>query len=256
MTATVHGSRLRGRVAIVSGAAGGIGHAVARRLAEEGAGVVLGDLDGEACTSAAAAVNHLALPGKAVGCQLDVTRPADWTRAVQLARRRFGYPNVLVNNAGTVGIHGLEGVTEEEWSRVVDVCQRGSWLGMQATVPCMHLAGGGAIVNLVSVLGLVGSTAAFAYHAAKGAVRSMTAAAAVQLAPQRIRVNGVYPGMVDTPMTRHLPEEFVAEFVRATPMGRKATPEEVASAVLFLVSDEASYITGGELVVDGGYTAR
>jgi NAD(P)-dependent dehydrogenase (short-subunit alcohol dehydrogenase family) len=111
-------------------------------------------------------------------------------------------------------------------------------------------------VNLASVLGLVGSTAAFAYHGAKGAVRAMTAAAAVQLAPQRIRVNAVYPGMVRTPMTQHLPEQFVAEFVRATPMGRQATPQEIAGAVLFLVSDDASYVTGAELVVDGGYTAR
>jgi len=249
-------SRLRGRVAIVTGAAGGIGQAIARRLVQEGAGVLLADLDGEACTAAAAELNRLALPGKAVGAELDVTQRSDWSRAVRLARRRFGYPNVLVNNAGAVGVHGLDGVTEQEWQRVVDVCQRGTWLGMQATLPCMQLAGGGAVVNLASVLGLVGSTAAFAYHAAKGAVRAMTAAAAVQLAPQRIRVNAVYPGMVRTPMTQHLPEHFVAEFVRATPMGRQATPEEIAGAVLFLVSDDASYVTGAELVVDGGYTAR
>jgi cyclopentanol dehydrogenase len=124
-----HASRLRGRVAIVSGAAGGIGQAVGRRFVQEGAGVVLGDLDGEACTAAAAELNELALPGKAVGAQLDVTQPGDWARAVQLARRRFGYPNVLVNNAGTVGVHGVEGVTEPEWARVVDVCQRGIWPG-------------------------------------------------------------------------------------------------------------------------------
>src|SRR5437867_1805330 len=147
------GSRLRGRVAIVTGAAGGIGQAVGRRLAEEGAGVLLGDVDGEACTAAAAELNGLGLAGKAVGTELDVTEPAAWSRAVQLARRRFGYPNVLVNNAGTLGVHGLEGVTEQEWQRVVDVNQRGTWLGMQAALPCMHLAGGGAIVNLASVLG-------------------------------------------------------------------------------------------------------
>lgn len=249
-------SRLGGRVAIVTGAAGGIGAAVAEQLVAAGAGVLVTDVDGARCGELAAKLNVGNPAGRAIGCRLDVTSSQDWATAVRLARRRFGYPDILVNNAGTVGIHGLQGVTGEEWSRVVDVCQSGTMLGMQACVPSMQLAGGGAIVNVASVFGLVGSGAAFAYHAAKGAVRTMTTAAAVEFATQHIRVNAVVPGLVTTPMTDHLPAQFVDDFIGATPMGRKAAPEEIAHAVLFLVSDESSYVTGAELVVDGGYTAR
>jgi NAD(P)-dependent dehydrogenase (short-subunit alcohol dehydrogenase family) len=163
---------------------------------------------------------------------------------------------VLVNNAGVLGVHGLPGVSEAEWQRVVDVNQRGTWLGMQLVAPLIGLAGGGAIVNVSSVMGLVGTGAAFAYSAAKGAVRAMTRAAAVELAGQRVRVNAVYPGLVRSRMTEGLPEGFVTEFVAATPLRRRATVEEIARAVLFLASDDASYITGAELTVDGGYTAR
>ena len=248
--------RLAGKVAIVSGAAGGIGRAVAELFVAEGAGVVLGDLDRDGCGELAEHLNAASPAGHAVAQPLDVTRRAEWAAAVRVARRRFGHPTICVNNAGTLGLHGLEGVTDEEWSRVVEVCQRGTLLGMQATVPGMHLSGGGSVVNVASVFGLVGSGAAFAYHAAKGAVRAMTTAAAVELAAARIRVNAVYPGVVDTAMTAGLPAGFVADLIRATPMGRPARTEEVARAVLFLASDESSYITGTELAVDGGYTAR
>jgi len=243
-------------VAIVSGAAGGVGRSVARLLVEEGAGVVLADLDEHACRTLATELNETGGTGYAVGHALDVTRADDWARAVRLARRRFGHPSILVNNAGTVGVHGLEGVTDQEWGHVVDVCQRGTWLGMQATVLGMHLAGRGAIVNVASVFGMVGSGAAFAYHAAKGAIRSMTTAAAVELAHRNIRVNAVYPGVLATGMTGSLPEDYVADLVGATPMARPGTAEEVARAVLFLVTDESSFVTGAELTVDGGYTAR
>ena len=243
-------------VAVVTGAAGGIGRAVAARLVADGAGVLVTDLDEQVCQTVAKEINDGGAVGRAVGCRLDVTDAEDWTAATRLARRRFGYPDVLVNNAGVIGVNDLERVTDDEWARVVDVCQRGTWLGMRALVPCMDHAGGGAIVNVASVFALVGSGGAFAYHAAKGAVRAMTAAAAVEFAPRRIRVNAVHPGLVDTAMTAGAPDGFVAGFVAATPMGRTATADEVAAAVCFLLSVEASYISGAELAVDGGYTAR
>lgn len=249
------GRSLAGQVAIVTGAAGGIGRAIGRTLAAEGAGVVLADLDGDACAELAASVNAAGLAGVAVGSRLDVTDASGWAATLRLARRHFGHPTVLVNNAGVLGVHGLEGVTEDEWARVTGVCQRGTFLGMQATAPCMHLAGHGSIVNMASVFGIVGSGAAFAYHAAKGAVRSMTAAAAVELAP-RIRVNAVYPGLVAAGMSTHLPDDFTAGMVERTPLGRAGSADEIARAVRFLVSDDASFVTGAELVVDGGYTTR
>ncbi len=251
----VTGHGLAGRVAVVTGAAGGIGRETARMLVRQGAGVLLTDIDAAAAAVAAEELGREG-PGSVASQPLDVTSRDEWERALRVARRRFGYPSLLVNNAGTLGTTGVTALGDEEWDSVVGVSQRGTWLGMQMTMPCIHSAGGGAVVNVSSVFGLVGSGTSFAYHAAKGATLAMTQTAAVELAPVGVRVNAVCPGLVDTDMTTRLPDDFVSDFVAATPLGRIATSRDIASAVLFLLSDEAAFITGVKLMVDGGYTAR
>lgn len=251
------GQRLARKVAVVTGAAGGLGRAIAATLVDEGAGVLVTDLDQDSCVGLAREFNARAGGVvRAVGCRLDVTDANEWERAVRVARRRFGPPVILVNNAGLLSTQALESVTEAEWSRVLAVCQQGTWLGIRSVLAPMRLAGGGCVVNVASVFGSVGSGASFAYHAAKGAVRSMTTAAAVELAPYKIRVNAVCPGLVRTPLVDGLPGPFVDRFVEATPLGRLAEPQEIARVVAFLASDDASFVTGAELIVDGGYTAR
>jgi NAD(P)-dependent dehydrogenase (short-subunit alcohol dehydrogenase family) len=240
--------RLAGKVALVSGAAHGIGAAIVRAFAREGASVIASDvLDDEGAALAAD-----------VGCvyaRLDVTDFAQWTAAVALAEARFGKLDVLINNAGVVGRPGIEGTTEEGWSRTIDVDLKGTWLGMKACLPAMRRAGSGAIVNTCSNYALVASGRAAAYHGAKGGVLSLSRAAAVEYAGEKVRVNAVLPGVVATPRIASLPEDWARTLLERTPLGRVARPEEIAPAYVFLASDEASYVTGASLVVDGGYTA-
>ena len=250
------GSRLVGKVALISGAARGMGSTEAGLLVVEGAKVVLGDLLDEEGQFIADGLNKGATSKRAIYAHLDVTSAHDWANAVAIAEREFGSLNVLVNNAGVLSMLGLEEETEEGWQRVVDINQKGVWLGMRAVVPAMRRAGGGSIVNISSLYGLIGSGAATAYQGSKGAVRILTKTAAVQYAPENIRVNSVHPGITTTPMVeRGVAAEARQAIVALTPLRREARPEEVAYAVLFLASDEASYITGAELAVDGGYSA-
>ncbi|MGH8011540.1 MAG: glucose 1-dehydrogenase [Candidatus Binataceae bacterium] len=246
--------RLKGKVALISGGARGQGATEARLFAGEGARIVIGDVLDELCGKAAGEIN--AKYAKSVmPIHLDVTRAADWRAAVETCQREFGGLDVLVNNAGIANVKGIEETSEEEWDSIVNINQKGVWLGMKAAVPAMRQRGGGSIINISSIYGLIGSPGSAAYHGTKGAVRLLTKAAAVQYAPDKIRVNSVHPGVILTPMVDVVPREDLQPLIDMAPMKRGAQPEEVGWCVVFLASDEASFVTGAELVVDGGYTA-
>lgn len=237
--------RLDGKVAIVSGAARGIGAAVAQRLRDDGAAVIAGDVI-EPTTD----TSGLDWRG------WDVTDADAWQSVVQHAERAHGRLDILINNAGISGYEPIHEVTVESWKRIVAVNQTGVWLGMRAAVSSMLRSSGGAIVNVSSILGAAAIPGEHVYHATKGAVLSMTRNAAVTYAADRIRVNAVLPGWVRTRMTERQAPQLNAAFLASTPMLRGAEPAELAAAVAFLASDDASYVTGVELAVDGGYLAQ
>jgi cyclopentanol dehydrogenase len=248
--------RLAGKVAIVSGAAHGIGAAVVRAFVREGARVVVGDLLDEEGEALVAELNAGADGKRAAYRHFDVTRLSEWEETVRAAESLFGALTILINNAGVPGRAGIEDTTEEAWDRTVDTDLKGTWLGMKACLPALRRAGGGAIVNTCSNYALVASGRAAAYHSAKGGVLSLTRAAAVEHAGNKIRVNAVLPGIVATPRSASLPPDWATTLRDQTPLGRFAQPEEIAPAYVFLASDEASFVTGASLVVDGGYICR
>ncbi len=259
--------RLAGKVALISGGARGIGAAIARLFVEEGAQVVLGDilekkteelveeLNRGVWRSGSGEANRNAGVKSACYIRLDVTKADEWEAAVAATRKEFKGLNILVNNAGITNLSGVEETTEETWQSVVDINQKGVWLGMKAVIPAMREGGGGAIVNISSIYGLVASGDSLAYHGSKAAVRLLGKAAAVQYAPENIRVNTVLPGFTRTPMIDALPQEVVSLVTPFVPMNRLASPREIANGVLFLASQEASFITGAELIIDGGFAA-
>ncbi|MGW1608263.1 SDR family NAD(P)-dependent oxidoreductase [Streptomyces sp. NPDC002285] len=246
--------RCADKVALVTGAAGGIGEAIVRRLAAEGATVVVTDLDAERCEKLAGE-----LPGNALGRRLDVTDETAWEALVTEVTERLGGLSVLVNNAGIATMNTVETETQETWDRVIGVTQTGVWLGMKHGGPAIERTGGGSIVNVASIFGTVGGFGAqFSYHAAKGAVRLMTKNAALHWAKRGVRVNSLHPGFIETPLSRELwrGTPRLTAMIEGTPLGRLGTTEEVAAAVAFLASDDAGFMTGSELYVDGGWTAR
>ncbi len=245
--------RLQNKVAIVTGGASGMGAATARIFAREGAKVVIGDLLEDEGRKVASGIGD-----NAVFEPLDVTDEANWRSVVERATSHFGKLDVLVNNAG-ISASGYQDLLERPaWDTVMAVNATGVFLGMKYVVPAMRQAGGGSIVNLSSISGVVGQDGIhMAYNASKGAVRTMTKSGAVQWGRDRIRVNSVHPGIMP-PMRssgRTADPAFRAELLRNVPLGRSGEVDEVANAVLFLASDEASYITGVELYVDGGFLA-
>jgi cyclopentanol dehydrogenase len=247
--------RLKGKVALISGGARGQGAAEARLFVGEGAKVVIADVLDDLCKKTADEINSGFGAKAVVALHLDVTRAADWRAAVDSCVREFGGLDVLVNNAGIANVKGIEETSEEEWDSIVNINQKGVWLGMKAAVPSMRRRGGGSIINISSIYGIIGSPGSAAYHGTKGAVRLLTKAAAVQYAADKIRVNSVHPGVILTPMVDVVPRSELQPLIDMAPMKRGAQPEEVGWCVVFLASDEASFVTGAELVVDGGYTA-
>lgn len=247
--------RLEGKVALITGAARGQGAAEAILFAREGASLVLGDVRDEDLQQLGKTITDEGHP--VVSRHHDVTSEDDWAQMVSAAEESFGGLHVLVNNAGILSMAGVEDTTSQIWDRVVAVNQTGVWLGMKQAIPALRRAGGGSIVNISSIYGLIGSGAAAAYQGTKGAVRILTKTAAVQYASEGIRVNSIHPGVIDTGMVEEeVSSEFVPALLGATPLGRMGKPEEVAACALFLASDDASFVTGSELVVDGGYTAQ
>jgi 3alpha(or 20beta)-hydroxysteroid dehydrogenase len=242
--------RLQGRVALISGGARGQGAAHGRRLAREGAAVILGDVLAAEGEAHAAALRAEGLDATFVA--LDVTQAADWDAAVQLAQERHGRLDILVNNAGIVRVAPIVDETDDGWNATLAVNATGVFLGMRAAIPALLAAGGGSIINVASIYGPVGAPGYVAYTASKGAVISMTKVAALEHAADGIRVNAVAPGPVRTPMS----EEEGDASVDITPLRRRAEPEEISSAVAFLASDDSAYMTGSVLTVDGGYLAR
>lgn len=249
--------RLDGKVAIISGGARGQGAAEARLFAREGAKVVLGDvLDTEGMRVEAEVRKS---GGDATYVHLDVTIESDWVAAVEAAISSYGKLNVLVNNAGIFTRVSIEQTSREDWDRMMAINTTGVFLGTKHTIPAMREAGGGSIVNISSTAGLVGTTTGSAtYVATKGAVRLFSKAVALQHASDGIRCNTVCPGPIDTPMVQdYLDDPVMREaYLQQIPLHRIGVPEDVAYGVLFLASDESSYITGTELVIDGGRTAE
>lgn len=249
--------RLEGKVALISGGARGMGAVEAKLFAEEGAKVVIGDILEEEGRKVETEIR--AAGGEAQFVKLDVTREEDWSRAVEASVSHFGKLNVLVNNAGISGSQWDNDLTQEAWDAIMEVNATGVYLGTKAALPEMRKAGGGSIINISSQMGIVGSDATHpAYNASKGAVRTFTKSIAIQYAKDNIRCNSVHPGPIDTPMADAIfddPQKL--ESVRSkVPMGRIGKPEEVATGVLYLASDESSYVTGAELVIDGGWIAQ
>ena len=255
--------RLKGKVALLTGAAAaldgdlmGFGGAVAHRFLREGAKIILTDIRDELGEESAATLRGQGY--EVIYISLDVTSEAAWNQAIDKGLGAFGHLDVLFNNAGVALPAKIEDMTEDTWDRELNIHAKGVFLGTKAVIPVMRKGGGGSIINTSSIMGIVGSPRAPAYSAGKGAIRLFTKSAALQYAKENIRVNSIHPGYVVTPLTDKIfaDPNVNEELVKQTPMGRLGKVEDIANGVLFLASDESNWMTGSELVIDGGMTAR
>ena len=248
--------RLEGKVALISGGARGQGETEARLFAQEGASVVLGDILESEGAAAAAAIGESG--GKARFIALDVTSEDDWISAVRFTVETFGRLDILVNNAAIYTRTRIVDTDIEEWRRIMDINMTGVFLGTKHAIPAMRELGGGSIINISSTAGLVGSAGGSAYGTSKGGVRLFTKYTAIQHAPDGIRANSIHPGPIDTDMIADnlSTPEGRAQSLSRVPLGRIGTVMDVAYGALFLASDESSFVTGSELVIDGGMTAQ
>ena len=248
--------RLENKVALISGGARGMGAVEAKMFVQEGAKVVIGDVLDEDGKQTEAEINEAG--GECVFVHLDVTDETAWQDAVAAAVDRFGKLDILVNNAGIARINNVEDTTSDEWDLVMDINAKGVFLGTKAAIPEIRKAGGGSIVNISSIAGLTGGRTS-SYAASKGAVRLLTKSSAIQYAGEGIRCNSVHPGVIETPMTTPImlnTQESRDLNASRHPLGRVGQPEDIAYGVLFLASDESSFMTGSELVIDCGLTAQ
>ena len=248
--------RLNDKAVLISGGARGMGSVEAKLFCSEGASVIIGDILEEEGRKIEAEISESG--GVCIFVRLDVTSEEDWESAVNLAVERFGKLDILINNAGIFPMESIEDTTVESWDRVMDVNAKGVFLGTKAAIPAMRTSGGGSIINLSSIAGLVGSAYSASYNATKGAGRLLTKSTAIQYAKDGIRANSIHPGLIDTLMASELlsDPELQIKRLASTPMGRTGTAEEIAYGALFLASDESSFMTGSELVIDGGFTAQ
>ena len=250
-------ARLAGKVALISGGARGQGAAEAQLFTREGAKVVFGDILDTEGQQVQAAIR--AQGGDATYVHLNVTREEDWQQAVQTAESQYGKLDILVNNAAIVIRGSIEETSEDEWDRMMAVNMKGVFLGTKYAIPAMRRAGGGSIINISSGAGIAPAPdTSAAYAATKGGVRLFTKATAVQHAPDNIRCNSVHPGPVDTAMVRGPGQDpaRLQSLVDRVPLQRLGTVDDIAYGVLYLASDEAAFMTGAELVIDGGRTAQ
>ena len=248
--------RLDNKVALISGGARGMGAVEAKMFVQEGAKVVIGDVLDEDGKQTETEINEAG--GECVFVHLYVTDETAWQDAVAAAVDRFGKLDILVNNAGIARINNVEDTTSDEWDLVMDINAKGVFLGTKAAIPEIRKAGGGSIVNISSIAGLTGGRTS-SYAASKGAVRLLTKSSAIQYAGEGIRCNSVHPGVIETPMTTPMmlnTQKGRNLNVSRHPLGRVGQPEDIAYGVLFLASDESSFMTGSELVIDGGLTAQ